>query len=85
MVVTIQSEVTVVKTLNAARTVTLTLLGAFAGAVSGLLIGANIGGNWATSFSLGSLHGYEATGMLGALIGALAIGMGTLWFTLRRR
>ena len=71
------------KTQTTARTVTLTLLGVVAGAVAGLLIGANIGGNWATSFSLGSQHGYEATGMLGALIGALTIGAGMLWLTLR--
>jgi hypothetical protein len=74
-----------VKTKSTSRTVAFTLFGVFAGAVAGLLIGSNIGGNWVTSFSLGSLHGYEATGMLGALIGALAVGAGTLWFTLRGR
>lgn len=73
------------KTRTTARTVTLTLLAAFVGALAGLLLGANIGGNWATSFSLGSMHGYEATGALGALIGAIAIGAGTLWLTSHRR
>lgn len=41
------------------------------GMVFGLITGMNIGGNYFTSFQLGSARGYEATGYLGAIIGAV--------------
>jgi hypothetical protein len=59
--------------------------GALIGAVLGLIVGANIGGNWFTSLSIAGQHGYEATGMLGAWVGAVALGATGLWLALRRR
>lgn len=44
---------------------------AVAGALIGLFVGMNIGGNFFTSFQFGTWTGYEATGMLGMLIGGL--------------
>lgn len=41
------------------------------GMVFGLITGMNIGGNYFTSFQLGSARGYEATGYLGAIIGVV--------------
>ena len=41
------------------------------GMVFGLITGMNIGGNYFSSFQLGSARGYEATGYLGAIIGAV--------------
>jgi len=52
------------------------LLGGFALALIGLVIGADYGGNHATGFEFNGLKGYEATGQLGAVLG-LVIG-GTL-------
>lgn len=54
------------------------------GAVSGLFVGALIGGNFASNLQLFGLRGYEATGILGlgvglilgALLGAL---LGARW------
>lgn len=43
-------------------------------AVVGLLVGSTIGGNMANDFRFAGNRGYEATGVLGALIG-LAIGV----------
>lgn len=40
-------------------------------AIIGLFIGANIGGNFFPNFEFMGGRGYEATGYLGALIGAL--------------
>jgi hypothetical protein len=57
------------------------LIGAFAG----FIIGANIGGNWFTSFSIGDLHGYEATAWIGAGAGGIVVGVLTLWMAQRRR
>lgn len=52
----------------------LSILGGMAlGSFLGLLLGALIGGNWATSFELLGLRGYEATGIVGLCFG-LALG-----------
>jgi hypothetical protein len=52
----------------------LAILGGMAlGSFLGLLLGALIGGNWATSFELLGLRGYEATGIVGLCFG-LALG-----------
>ena len=56
-----------------ARIVIGAILIGFACGVVGLLVGANIGGNMAGEFHFAGNRGYEATGVLGALIG-LAIG-----------
>lgn len=63
----------------------ISVLAALLGALTGMIVGANIGGNWFTSFSIGSQHGYEATAMLGALIGGVALGGLALWLTLRHK
>ncbi len=50
----------------------------FLGAGLGLIIGMNIGGNYFETFQLGSWTGYEATGMLGLMFGALIGGLSGL-------
>jgi hypothetical protein len=37
------------------------LAGVLVGSIAGFNVGANVGGNWFTSFSMGSLRGYEGT------------------------
>ena len=59
--------------------------GLVVGVVAGLLIGANIGGNWMTWVSFGSLHGYEATSAFGAVVGGVALGVLSFWLASRRR
>jgi hypothetical protein len=59
--------------------------GTLVGLIVGFIVGANIGGNWMTSFELGSLHGYEATAPIGAVVGALVLGVLSFWLALRRR
>jgi hypothetical protein len=54
------------------------------GAVLGFVVGANIGGNWFTSAHLGQWHGYEATAMIGAVVGAVAAGVTGLLLSQRR-
>ncbi|HET8660197.1 MAG TPA: hypothetical protein VFM55_14505 [Micromonosporaceae bacterium] len=51
----------------------------------GLVVGATIGGNWFTSFSIAGQHGYEATGLVGAVVGAVALGAAGLWQGLRHQ
>ena len=53
----------------------VTVLGAFGGAIIGLLTGAFIGGNWFTDFVFNGVQGYEATGQIGALAGAFIGGI----------
>ena len=64
--------------LRTARSIPRIVIGAifigFACAVVGLLVGATIGGNMAVDFRFAGNRGYEATGVVGALIG-LAIGV----------
>ncbi|SHJ87993.1 hypothetical protein SAMN02745751_03618 [Dethiosulfatibacter aminovorans DSM 17477] len=47
------------------------IVGLIAGAILGLLIGVEIGGNFFVDFEYVDVRGYEATGVLGAQIGAL--------------
>lgn len=66
----------------------VTLLGAFAGAMIGLLTGAFIGGNWFTDFVFNGVRGYEATRQLGALAGAFIggiIALSSIMSYLKRR
>ena len=50
----------------------------------GMLIGALIGGNYATGFQFNGVRGYEATGQLGFMTGA-AIGVLLSWFRLCKK
>jgi len=59
--------------------------GVVIGVVVGLVVGANIGGNWFTSFSIAGQQGYEATALIGALVGAVALGVTGLWQGLRHQ
>jgi ABC-type antimicrobial peptide transport system permease subunit len=61
------------------------LIGILVGAIVGFIAGANVGGNWFTSFSMGSLHGYEATAWIGAAVGGILFGVAALWLAQRRR
>jgi len=47
------------------------IVGVVLGAMVGLFVGAFVGGNFATSFELLHLRGYEATGVLGLVLGML--------------
>ncbi len=44
----------------------------------GMLIGALIGGNFATSFQFNGVRGYEATGQVGFIIG-ISLGVFVSW------
>ena len=43
------------------------------GAAAGLVGGALFGGNFATNFQLGDARGYEATGRVGLVLGAVQV------------
>ncbi len=60
---------------------------AFIGAAMGLVTGMNIGGNYYPTFQLGTMVGYEATGMIGLLIGGAlgAVGGGFLGRSIAKR
>jgi hypothetical protein len=60
------------------------IAGAALGIVLGLVVGANIGGNWFTSVSLAGQRGYEATGLVGAVVGGVVFGAACVWLVLRR-
>ena len=49
----------------------------------GLITGMNLGGNYFTSFHLGTWTGYEATGMIGLVVGGLVGALGG-WLIGRR-
>jgi len=53
-------------------------------AVIGLIIGALIGGNFAEQFVFNGVRGYEATGQIGFILGAL-IGLILSWRLLFKR
>ena len=52
------------------KSITVIASGLFFGAV-GLVLGAYIGGNFAQDFALFGVRGYEATGQLGFILGAI--------------
>lgn len=64
--------------------VAIGLVGALVGAVVGLITGANIGGNWFTSLTVAGQRGYEATGAIGAVLGAIGVGLVAVLITRRR-
>ena len=63
--------------------VAISAAGVIIGTIAGMILGANIGGNWMTGVSLGTLHGYELTSMIGAVLGGVALGAVTLWLAMR--
>jgi hypothetical protein len=66
------------------RVLTIILAAAVSG-IGGLMVGAFIGGNLAEQFVFNGVRGYEATGQVGFILGAL-IGLGfSSWFLLRRK
>lgn len=50
-----------------------------AAGAAGMIIGALIGGNFATQFEFNGVRGYEATGQIGAIAGA-ALGLVFCWW-----
>jgi len=70
---------------RAASAVVGGLLGTALGLVLGSVVGANIGGNWFTSFSFAGQRGYEATSLLGGVVGAVLFGAIGVWIARRRR
>lgn len=59
----------------------------FVGFVSGcigLMIGALIGGNYAEQFVFNGVRGYEATGQVGLILGALMGLLAGWWFLFKR-
>jgi len=53
--------------------------------VIGLIIGTLIGGNFATDFTFNGVRGYEATGQLGFIIGALTGMIVSWWYLFKRK
>jgi hypothetical protein len=60
-------------------------VGVVVGAVLGLIVGADIGGNWFPSASFGGMNGYEFTGFVGAVLGGMLLGVVGVWLAGRRR
>lgn len=58
-------------------------IGGIVGAVAGWIIGATYGGGFATTIELVGLRGYEATGLVGQLLGAATVA--AMAFFLARR
>ncbi len=47
------------------------IIGALPGYIIGWITGANIGGNYFTHFTFNGVRGYEATGQIGGIVGAV--------------
>lgn len=62
----------------------LTLIIGFVLGIIGLFIAMYIGGNYAEDFVFNGVQGYEATGQIGFIIGALT-GLVTGWWFLFKR
>ena len=60
------------------------IIGLVAG-VLGMIIGALIGGNYAEQFIFNGVQGYEATGQIGFILGALIGLIAGWWFLLKRK
>lgn len=80
-------EVTTTATAGgrATKAVVAGIGGAVLGTLLGLIAGANIGGNWFTSVSFAGQRGYEATGLVGAVVGGVVLGVVGVWLALSRR
>jgi len=57
--------------------------GIISGAI-GMIIGALIGGNYAEQFVFNGVQGYEATGQIGFILGALTGLIAGWWFLLKK-
>lgn len=53
--------------------------------IIGLVIGAIVGGNYAQEFVFDGVQGYEATGQLGFILGAVAGLLLSTWSMVRRK
>jgi hypothetical protein len=60
------------------------VIGVISGA-TGMIIGALIGGNYAEQFVFNGVQGYEATGQIGFILGALTGLIAGWWFLLKRK
>ena len=60
------------------------VIGIISGAI-GMIIGALIGGNYAEQFVFNGGQGYEATGQIGFILGALMGLIAGWWFLLKRK
>jgi hypothetical protein len=60
------------------------VIGIISGAI-GMIIGALIGGNYAEQFVFNGVQGYEATGQIGFILGALTGLIAGWWFLLKRK
>lgn len=65
------------------RVLAVISVGIIAG-ILGWITGALIGGNFAEQFVFNSVRGYEATGQIGFILGAL-IGLASSWWFLFKR
>ncbi len=63
----------------------LVVVATLLGSVSCFVVGAFLGGNYATHFEFFHFHGYEATGVLGLLLGAIGGAALALYLTRARR
>jgi hypothetical protein len=57
----------------------------FISGVIGLISGALIGGNYAEQFVFNGVQGYEATGQIGFILGALIGSISSWWFLVKRK
>jgi hypothetical protein len=66
------------------RIFAIILIGFVCGVI-GLIIGALIGGNYAEQFVFNGVRGYEATGQLGFIFGALIGLILSWWFLFKKK
>lgn len=66
------------------RVFAVILIGLVAGVI-GLTVGALFGGNYAQQFVFNGVQGYEATGQLGFILGALIGLISGWWFLFKRK
>ena len=66
------------------RTFVVLLIG-FVSGVIGWIVGALIGGNYAEQFVFNGVRGYEATGQLGFICGALIGLILSWWFLFKKK
>ena len=66
------------------RVLAVIVIGSVCG-ITGMILGALIGGNFAEQVVFNGVRGYEATGQIGLILGALAGLISGLWFLIQRR